>query len=229
MLVVVSRQKDAEEAGNSLQTWLVLEMVEHQQGRLLPHMDEWRWLPPTDLDLSRRWGIVIVIRCRVRCSHRVSRRPFRPERSLNPIALQVFRVRYSALSLRYTRRTKPWKRVSPHCFLDMCKWWVSRTGLQPNNQGTIKAEVQMCPASLNQYNTQSSDVIISRRPSGASEARNDFSRNKIVFLANMESNVFSVCCCSFCPTPSVSVLCLTSVSTLPPFMSAHLLPFLYWL
>ena len=70
---------------------------------------------------------------------------------------------------------------------------------------------------------------ISRRPSGASEARNDFSRNKIIFLANMESDVFSFCCCSFCLTPSVSFLCLTSIPTLPPFMSAHLLPFLSWL
>ena len=71
--------------------------------------------------------------------------------------------------------------------------------------------------------------FISRRPSGASEARNDFSRNKIICLANMESDVFAFCCHSFCLTPSVSFLCLTSVPTLPPFMSAHLLPFLSWL
>ena len=40
LLVVVYRQKEAEQSEQSLQTWLVLEMLEHQQGRILPHMDE---------------------------------------------------------------------------------------------------------------------------------------------------------------------------------------------
>ena len=57
------------------------------------------------------------------------------------------------------------------------------------------------------------DGYISRRRSGASDARNDFSRNKIIFLANMESDVFSFRCCSFARLLK-SVFCVSPVS--PP-------------